>query len=620
MKRVFLTSFLFIIVLDGFSIDNDLKLLKSITSKLISSIDTFPRSKKPIDINKIQIAKVNAYAWPKCPHSSHENYTIQVNSGLMTFFNRDEDYIAIVLAHELSHILLNHVKECDRDNQNYRYIDREQEYDADLLGLKIYLNAGYSYSKAIDAYKKMKFELGDNSSFETQEKGIEHPTITNRLERIDNHHQGLWRTMACFENGSYFLEMQAYDIAIILFKQVIKEFPNCYEAYANIGYARLMQYFDGFSQEDIKGFHVGQLAMGGFYKRPESLISKIKGFDEDKWWEAIGYFNKSLAIKENQPLVTTYLGIAYFFDPRQLSISKAFDLLSFVTDAIKNDTILDRYTKAVLYNNIAALGINHEDNFKTNINDLLASASNTTNRYNSNAFKQEGIQLTGTGSIADIVIFNQCYYKFRKGDTTEMNHKVYELFLEKFLEKNSLNVHVWWDNAYALYCEVCKLNRHAPKGISVLRQNENILHHRSINHVLINDSSAIYLSQNIVDVNMILGKPDSIILSKERKLYSLVYPKYNIKVVLNDNEVISIVVRENSSAKIVMDGDPKVILQMDEQLPSEKIPDFSLNRPYKISNDLKAYFFDTYGISVLLTDKQIVKEIRITTEPYSSNK
>jgi hypothetical protein len=220
-------------------------------------------------------------------------------------------------------------------------------------------------------------------------------------------------------------------------------------------------------------------------------------------------------------------------------------------------------------------------------------------------------------SIPDIVDFNYAYYKFTIGDTNEMNPRDYELYLESFLKKNAANVHIWWENAYSLYCEVCKLNGHEPVNPIELRENEKPTPVPTIAYVKIKDTFAVFLSQNSADVNKELGNPDTVVLSKERKLYSLLYPDYKIEIIISGDEIISIIILENSSAMVVMGGTPEVVLRMNESLPYEQIPQFSLDRPFKVDNEFEEYFFDELGISVLLTDNKIIKGVKITTEPFA---
>src|SRR5438876_364084 len=84
--------------------------------------------------------------------------------------------------------------------------------------------------------------LGDYSNFE----GIKatHPSWAERLTFLDKGQEHIWKAMAAFQNGYFFLHAEQYVTAESCFDKVVKDFPDCAEAWANLGYARLMQYCD----------------------------------------------------------------------------------------------------------------------------------------------------------------------------------------------------------------------------------------------------------------------------------------------------------------------------------------------------------------------------------------
>ena len=94
--------------------------------------------------------------------------------------------------------------------------------------------------------------------------------------------------MGAFHDGAYFLVCEQYGSAERRFRAVTREFPNCYEAWANLGDALLMRYCDSLETDDLRRFDLGQLVVGGFYHRPESLEEKIRGVNEGLWRDAAG--------------------------------------------------------------------------------------------------------------------------------------------------------------------------------------------------------------------------------------------------------------------------------------------------------------------------------------------
>src|SRR5262249_1539224 len=155
--------------------------------------------------------------------------------------------------------------------------------------------AGYSFKdarRAIDQMISLKMEY---SSFEGL--GIDHPSWKERLELLDKKQSVLWRAMSAFENGNVFLMCEQYVAAEGCFERVTREFTDCHEALSNLGYARLMKYCDALEVGDLLKFDVGQIVAGGFYQRPKTLESKVRGVDDETWKLAVDALDRALRIK-----------------------------------------------------------------------------------------------------------------------------------------------------------------------------------------------------------------------------------------------------------------------------------------------------------------------------------
>ncbi len=589
-------------------------MLKSITRKLIATVDTFPASKKPIDVIIKESSEITACARYKCQNCSYKNNTIEISRGMIDLFEMNENYLSFVIAHELVHIYFTHLVPDDTEQPIAQYFSRDKEREADLNGMKINLKAGYSYKGALNAIKKMKSTMGDYSSFEAI--GKDHPSWTQRLEYLDSNQTELWRTMCTFENGAYFLEAQNYEVAIILFNKVVKEFPKCYEAYANLGYARLMQYFHGFNEEDQKDYTIGQLALGGFYRQPASLQEKIKGRDESKWWEAIGYMKQSLLINENQALVKANLGIAYYFDPRKLSLSESTRYFDEAAQSLDKDESMDDLSRAVVYNNLAALGMYNQDQMDIKTAGFLTKASRVAKKVNAISFGSQSAQVSTTIFIKDIVEYNDNLYRYNHQDTSYLSLRQYEIYLENFLLKNASNPHVWWNYMYTHYEEVCKKNNHPVKPMKGFLDRDTTGFTPPVTNVICNDGSIIFLSQSLADVNALLGKPDTVVLSWERKLFEYVYPDKGIRIVGNE-EVIMISLVENSSCSIVLNNNQNRRVKVNFRLPEvSDLLNISSSMPFKTIGIFRQYFIDKLGICLFLDQDQYIRKIQITQYPY----
>src|SRR6267142_1704623 len=245
---------------------------------------------------------INAYAVVRKKDDGAPDTVVVCFSGLLDkVIEGDADRLAYVLGHELAHHTLGHTKEKPAQTEFLRVtFTRAQELAADRGGAELALRAGYSLKGGLAALHKMS-DLGlSYSSFEGL--SADHPSMLDRLAQLDRDQQALWRSMSSFNNGVYFLLVQNYALAERAFRQVTKDFPGSYEAWANLGYAQLMQYADSLDTEDLRRFDVGQVVVGGFYRRPQSLESKVRGVNEEMWWDAVGALREALKLKPDLAL------------------------------------------------------------------------------------------------------------------------------------------------------------------------------------------------------------------------------------------------------------------------------------------------------------------------------
>ncbi|MDX6713380.1 MAG: Peptidase family, partial [Blastocatellia bacterium] len=231
------------------------------------------------------------------------------------------DRLAMLIGHELSHVILGHIFPTSivrtaKTGTLKVVFTSEQEHDADINGVKLALAAGYSYKGARDIWEEFKsstftakYPDSDYSSFESA--GQDHPSWTDRLSYIDKEKANIWKAMSAFENGCTFLGIQQYPAAEESFSRVVQEFPDSYEGWANLGYARLMMYLDAFDAGDLKRYDIGQLVVGSFYFRPEELRARTRGVNAKQWQQAVDALKKALELKPDLSLAKANLGVAY---------------------------------------------------------------------------------------------------------------------------------------------------------------------------------------------------------------------------------------------------------------------------------------------------------------------
>jgi tetratricopeptide (TPR) repeat protein len=234
----------------------------------------------------------------------------------------DDSILAAVMGHELAHLTKGHAKTQITPDLKSMVLSREHEIEADLEGVKIAVAAGFSYKGGIkNAFRAWKV-LGDISNFE----GIKgtHPSWTDRLALLDREQAQIWKAMAAFQNGFFFLCAEQYRTAEICFAKVVEDFPDCAEAWANLGYARLMQYCDGLDDKDLRGYGIGQFAAGGFYARPAGLATE-RGILPEKWQGAVKALEIAVKRDDDLVLARANLGLAYLVHPDGKQIDKALE-------------------------------------------------------------------------------------------------------------------------------------------------------------------------------------------------------------------------------------------------------------------------------------------------------
>lgn len=474
-------------------------------------------------------------------------YIITITTGMLkNVVKENENRLAYILAHELSHITCRHLdkkyfEESEKVNESLQLaFQREDEFEADRVGFKLMVSVGYSHKGAIEVFKAMRDLYGDYSSIEAV--GKDHPSWTDRLAQLDKEKENIWRAMSSFNVGVDLLHFEQYEAAAVCFGKVTSEFPDAYEAFNNLGYAYLMKYFDAFDSEDIKQFNVGQVIAGGFYRRPASLEDKVKGVNEELWWKAVGSLREAIRINPNLSLAKANLGIAYLLDPRQQSRGESQKFFEDALAQVESDNTIDPLQKAVIYINAGNLGAANF-NFELTAKHLDKASyyisiaeANTENNVNDNknmslAFGYDNAQLK------EIISFNR-YLVNTKGFSEVIDVKDAADFLKQYLrsiDKSS----IWWKYAYDLYTNLCQRS-----GQKVLRETELIssVVLKPIKQIELEGGTTLFLSQKMNVVNSMIKYSEKIPIVKERKIYKYIYEDFGFEIVSGD-EVIMIVIK-----------------------------------------------------------------------------
>ena len=98
-----------------------------------------------------------------------------------------------------------------------------------------------------------------------------------------------------------------------------------------------MQYCDGLELDDLRRLDIGQIAVGAFYARPESLEVQVRGVDEKLWKEAVEALATALKLRPNLVLAKANLGVAYLVSPDGKDVNNARDHLHEAADKVISD-------------------------------------------------------------------------------------------------------------------------------------------------------------------------------------------------------------------------------------------------------------------------------------------
>ncbi len=156
--------------------------------------------------------------------------------------------LAFVIAHEFSHVLLQHSTEAEefksrfnissQDDQKMKAFTREQEYEADKYGILYALRAGYSPLGSVNWFNKMT-----NLGYEYPPLYVDysdHPNFTQRVVQAFINIGTYYEYAKHFDYGLLYITMGNYSEAAEAFGKFLEKYPNYKEAYNNIAVAQMI--------------------------------------------------------------------------------------------------------------------------------------------------------------------------------------------------------------------------------------------------------------------------------------------------------------------------------------------------------------------------------------------
>lgn len=578
--------------------ESDRALAEQVFQQLLISVTPPASMPWPPKLEIIDKDEINAFAVMRSQGGSQYPVVVCYGGLLKRVVEGNPDRIAYVLGHEISHHTLGHTRANAGATEFLRAtFSRDQEIAADRRGMELALRAGYSYVGGLSSIRKM-IDMGLNySSFEGL--AADHPSWLDRIALLDKEQAGLWRAMSSFDNGVYFLLVQNYPLAERAFRQVTKDFPGSYEAWANLGYALLMQYADSLDTDDLRHFDVGQVVVGGFYRRPKSLEIKVRGINEELWWDAVGALRESIRLKPELSLPKANLGVAYLFRPAGKDPGKAAQFLEEASQLADRDSSLDPVSRlaedinlAVAY---AALG--DAEKAMTTLSQVETFLKDDTH----SSFR-------GDIAVSNALAYNHALLLAQSPDGQRQRLAIGEL--ESYLRKTDSSL-AWWQLAYQRYNALCKQSGTVPKTENQLLSQATARFRPVAALDVIRGQIA--LGQTLVEVKRQLGaEAASTPVVRGTNVVRVEYPKLGIAVIGTD-EVLAIVLCNDKASPVNLRemglGARSIQLQvgMTSADLDRLLGDSDYDFRQLIDPDLNYRFYSDLGIAVLSQSGKIVE-------------
>ncbi len=485
------------------------------------------------------VGKYNAFAWaPNCYPS------VNITEPLLPdIVQGDADRLALVLGHELGHVLLGHV-DCSNTRDASRTarlsFTRDQEFAADAKGWELALAAGYSPRNGLKFFNRMYAVLGGYSSFEAM--SVDHPSWTERLERLDQAQAPLWRTMSAFADGVYFLNAENYPMAQRCFQSVTAEFPNAYEAWGNLGYALLMEYSDALRPEDLRQFGIGQVAAGAFYSEPLTLLAKARGINAQQWSQAVAALQQADKLNPQLILVKANLGVAFLLRPTGKDTQTAIRYLQEAV-SIKTDPALEATGRR---SNAAVVAV---------LNNLaVAFAAAGMNPQALNA-AQQGMKYVSIDSDPGMLQYFALRYNLGilLGGSSDPKSRNEGLgHLEIYLKEANPSS-AWWPLAFDRYTQLCRELSVQAMTQPQLQRAKTRRDLRRVNSLELGPGRTITLGQRIGELNARGGAWREISAVRGTRVRRLRSPDNSVDV-LGDDKVLAIILRDPKGPALPVKG------------------------------------------------------------------
>lgn len=532
------------------------------------------------------------------------------------------DRMAFVLGHEIGHITLGHTTDFAHrwkasSEVSLFAFGRQQEIGADLVGAEYGLAAGYPFEGMMSAiYRFIELDLSYSSL-----EGLDasHPSWEERLSFVDQGKITLWRALSTFRTGVSLLATEQYQMAEQCFRDVVQQFPGSHEAYANLGYAQLMQYIDQLEPADVERFGIGHIVVGAFTRRPTSLEPPARGIDAALWMRAVAALQQALRLKPDMIEAKANLGIAYMVAPQGPNVAEAQALFDQAVTAIPGSD-LDNRTRAAIYINSGvanlAAGLLRETQ------EQLVSAERQINAF-ALAFRGRS-DVAIYGELNAALQYNAGLL-FSNATTAEGLGTAVDFF-ESYLVNTSPSSN-WWPVAYARYTRLSGQIGREARTVSSF-QSEHQRDFRTLGGIRLANGVTVTLGEPTVQVLEKMAAAGSgeesvlaIPLIDKTNLTDYDYYRNGVKITATQ-EVLAITLSSPAAPEIVVResglGTSSYTLRVGMTTAElESVVGSEFERRILIDPEKGYRFYRDLGLAVHL-EQGLVSEFVITQIPYQT--
>jgi predicted Zn-dependent protease len=528
---------------------------------------------------------------------------VRISQGLLSqVVQNDENVLALILGHELGHILLGHppcVPGKDLTSTMQVEVTREQEYAADAKGYEVALAAGYSVRSGLKGLQRLD-AISHYSSFEAL--SVDHPSWTDRLARLDKEQSSLWETMSVYSDGVSFLATENYPLAASCFRAVLHEFPDAADVMGNLGYTLLMQYIDQLRAEDVRAFGIGQIATGSFYGESAALKSKIRGIDTTLWSEAVQSLKAAEQRDNSLSLVKANLGLAYLVQPSGSDPKQALTYLVAASKMLNSDKSMqnaygDTSARAVLNNTAVAYIAAGDQRSAQNLLQFLWK--NQQQITNEQALLQTSALSYNSGALL-------------AASPNPEDQRTAAQILQQYLHMTSPQS-LWWKQAYEMYSKVCASAADGCATEAQLRSASRVLM-RGVPALDLGGGKSLRLGEPLPGVAARLGVGQPIANPTLPSVKRIRYSQFGTDVIGSD-VVLAIVLNGKSAPPLqvrqVGSGSPAAEIRFG--MTTDELEKVLADQPYRYEGLLDTWvpyrFYPGIGIAVKVGAQKTVDEL-----------